>query len=222
MILILAGLLAIAGPPTADGGKAGEPRVQPLEDCEAGIYPPPGAAERAAWSAAASSNRLEDFSAFADNFPASRCAAAAGQWVAARELAAAGWARSYAEAPAGRRAAEVIGDPYFGITYGDYPPAAMSRGEQGAVTIAWTIWTDGQMQSCHVVQSSGSQTLDEATCRLATRRARFRPASDNAGRPVIAHASRRFLWRLNQDQSAPLTSTLIPGWRVRVTPRVRR
>jgi TonB family protein len=85
------------------------------------------------------------------------------------------------------------------ITNDDYPPGALRAEEQGTVAFDATIGADGRVTSCTVTSSSGSTSLDEATCRLITRRARFTPAKDAAGNPISSTYSSRFRWELTRN-----------------------
>jgi protein TonB len=49
---------------------------------------------------------------------------------------------------------------------------------------------------CTVTSSSGSATLDAATCNILRRRARFTPATDSSGNPTTDTASTRIRWVL--------------------------
>jgi protein TonB len=66
----------------------------------------------------------------------------------------------------------------------DYPREALRGGMQGRVTVRFTVQVNGRIRDCQVVASSGSPMLDQTTCRLLTRRLRFRPATDSTGRPI--------------------------------------
>ncbi len=70
------------------------------------------------------------------------------------------------------------------ITDRDYPEAARRAGVDGSVTTRYLIDEHGRIARCYVAQSSGDQTLDATTCRLAIERFRFAPARDATGRPV--------------------------------------
>lgn len=72
-----------------------------------------------------------------------------------------------------RSKGRVLGNPATWFTNDDYPPDARARGEAGRVAIALTITAAGQPIACQVVASSGSNSLDNATCRLAMERGRF-------------------------------------------------
>lgn len=66
----------------------------------------------------------------------------------------------------------------------DYPREAIKRREQGTVVFRIEISPEGRISHCLVTWSSGSSALDQTTCSLATRRLRFKPATDAAGRPA--------------------------------------
>ena len=68
----------------------------------------------------------------------------------------------------------------FGVS--DYP--AEAKGAQGITDFRLQISATGLVQKCEIERSSGSAALDQATCRVITKRARFRPATNAAGRAV--------------------------------------
>src|SRR3546814_8614945 len=72
------------------------------------------------------------------------------------------------------------------ITTDDYPGSAQRAGEEGTTGIRVQVNADGRVESCTVTQSSGSSTLDDATCRLYSRRGRFTPAKDTEGNAIPA------------------------------------
>jgi len=49
-----------------------------------------------------------------------------------------------------------------------------------------TVGPDGKPTNCQVVQSSGSPTIDKRTCEILQTRARFKPALNGAGDPVVS------------------------------------
>ena len=63
------------------------------------------------------------------------------------------------------------------ILYTDYPEAALRSGDFGIVSVLAEVDAEGKVSACHVTESSGSSSLDLATCRLFTLRARFTPAT---------------------------------------------
>ena len=78
----------------------------------------------------------------------------------------------------------------------DYPVEARRRNEQGRVQIRLKIDPLGIVRACAILSSSGSVALDDATCALAKRRARFWPARDADGRPVWGSWTSAIRWRL--------------------------
>jgi len=50
-----------------------------------------------------------------------------------------------------------------------YPDKARSRGDQGSAKIAFTIDREGRLLSSHIVQTSGSSTLDSETLAMLAR-----------------------------------------------------
>ena len=85
----------------------------------------------------------------------------------------------------------------------DYPPAALVVRAQGTTRFAFTVRADGSIADCRITRSSSNRALDEATCRLALRRFRFRPALDPAGRPVAAVENGEQEWQLGPEQELP-------------------
>ena len=66
----------------------------------------------------------------------------------------------------------------------DYPADAQANGQEGTVQAQLSVDSKGYVSQCTVIRSSGVKSLDEATCNILTRRARFRPARDAQGRAV--------------------------------------
>ena len=64
----------------------------------------------------------------------------------------------------------------------DYP--ADAKGAQGITDFRLQISADGRVQKCDIERSSGSAALDEATCRVITKRAKFHPGVNAAGQPT--------------------------------------
>jgi len=78
----------------------------------------------------------------------------------------------------------------------DYPQDALNNDEQGTVTVSLSIGTDGRVSGCNVTSSSGSRSLDNATCRVLRSRARFTPARLSNGQPTTDTYTQRIVWRL--------------------------
>ena len=103
------------------------------------------------------------------------------------------------QAPA-RQAApgqETRGDLRTVFSADDYPASAQANGEEGTVQAKLTVSTSGRVSACEIVRSSGHKSLDEATCRILQRRARFTPARAADGRPIASTVtSPPIVWRL--------------------------
>lgn len=85
------------------------------------------------------------------------------------------------------------------ITTEDYPPSALRNEEQGTVRVRLSVDTSGRVTGCTVSQSSGHSSLDQTTCRLLQRRARFTPARDNTGQPIAdTITSPPIRWQITQ------------------------
>lgn len=95
--------------------------------------------------------------------------------------------------------AKVRGDRGGWISTSDYPSSALRAGEEGTVGISVSIGADGRVSSCSVRSPSGSAALDQVTCRLYARNARFAPARDDAGTAIASTYSDRVRWRLPTD-----------------------
>jgi len=75
------------------------------------------------------------------------------------------------------------------LTRRDYPAAvanAWPRSRDSFVALAVRVQLDGRATDCKINRSSGDPTIDQWTCRLVESRLRFRPATDDRGRPVVA------------------------------------
>lgn len=82
------------------------------------------------------------------------------------------------------------------ISADDYPADARQAGVQGTTGFKLVVGPDGRVTDCTILQSSGSASLDAASCRLMRSRARFEPARDKDGRPTSDVVTTRIAWRL--------------------------
>jgi periplasmic protein TonB len=91
-----------------------------------------------------------------------------------------------------------IGDQGGWFPQDAYPGGALSRGAEGRVSVSVAIGTDGRVNDCQVVATSGDRDLDAATCRLAKRNGRFKPALDRDGHPIASSTTlRNVRWEIN-------------------------
>lgn len=76
----------------------------------------------------------------------------------------------------------------------DYPAASREQRLGDYVIVALTVGVDGRVKACRVHRPSRDPQADQITCRLATDRFRFRPATDAAGAPVQSIYGWRQRW----------------------------
>lgn len=111
--------------------------------------------------------------------------------------------------------AKLSGNPASAFSPDSDPADAISRGEQGRAVAKLAVGANGRPVRCVIATTSGSRSLDEATCRIALTRLRYRPARDGSGRPIAAEATLPVRWVLPVDapipQKAPENHSL-EGW----------
>lgn len=66
----------------------------------------------------------------------------------------------------------------------DYPINAAMLGHNGLVQVRLDIDTAGKITKCHVLRRTNPDEFADITCDVLTKRARFTPALDSAGKPV--------------------------------------
>lgn len=79
-----------------------------------------------------------------------------------------------------------------------YPPQARALGLEGRVVFALDIDALGRITECHVIEGSGSDLLDSATCTQAIINGRFRAGRDAAGKAVAKPWRSTMRWKLAQ------------------------
>lgn len=85
------------------------------------------------------------------------------------------------------------------ISEEDYPASALRARAQGKVTAAFTVAPDGSARNVYVVESSGFEPLDSATCALIAQRFKFAPAKDRNMNPVAQERRYTVAWQLPDD-----------------------
>lgn len=94
------------------------------------------------------------------------------------------------------KAQSARGDLQNYFTGDDYPPDALRNEDTGTTVVRVNVGADGRVASCDVVSSSGSRSLDSATCRVLRSRARFTPAKLSNGQATTDSITARITWRL--------------------------
>ncbi|MFZ5748232.1 MAG: energy transducer TonB [Pseudomonadota bacterium] len=81
------------------------------------------------------------------------------------------------------------------ITIYDYPTAAFDHRLQGETGFRLDIDSSGLVTGCTIIKSSGSDSLDQTTCTILLRRARFSPARGADGKAIASSWESSFYWR---------------------------
>ena len=84
--------------------------------------------------------------------------------------------------------------PTSWITTADYPAQQIRDQIEGVAGYRLIVGTGGRVSSCEITDSSGNRALDNATCRLISRRARFEAATDGSGARVIGSYTGKVRW----------------------------
>lgn len=82
------------------------------------------------------------------------------------------------------------------IRQDDYPPISQRDEEEGVVEVRLRVDPDGQVVTCTITATSGWTELDQQSCQLLGKRARFAPALDEKGRAVSSDWTQRVRWQL--------------------------
>lgn len=85
-------------------------------------------------------------------------------------------------------------EPWFGID--DFPAAAIEEQRQGVVRYDLTIDAGGLVADCRASGLPGSPDLEAATCAAVRSRARFHPATDEAGNPTNGRIAGSVRWTI--------------------------
>ncbi|PZU12928.1 MAG: energy transducer TonB, partial [Sphingobium sp.] len=88
------------------------------------------------------------------------------------------------------------GSPGSWVSDADYPSRAQREERSGTAGFRLEIGADGRVTNCTITSSTGHPDLDEATCRLLPKRARFKPAVGSDGQPMADTYNGRITWRL--------------------------
>ena len=94
------------------------------------------------------------------------------------------------------KAARPLSAPEGWVGEVDYPTTELRLGHAGKVGFRLSIGSEGQVTACTIIASSGYARLDETTCRLLARRARFDPARNAQGLPVAGEFASAVRWQI--------------------------
>lgn len=93
-------------------------------------------------------------------------------------------------------AAKPRNNPAGWVTTDDYRSNWIRQEMTGRARFRLEIAADGKVTDCTVTASTGHQALDEATCALIAKRARFQPGRGGEGQPVASSYAGSIDWRL--------------------------
>ena len=79
----------------------------------------------------------------------------------------------------------------------DYPIQYIQAGRSFDVSLRATVRADGSLQGCAIEKSSGEKDFDKYNCALLLSRAKFSPAKDRDGRPVLGIYRSRVTWMID-------------------------
>lgn len=82
------------------------------------------------------------------------------------------------------------------VTSDDYPSQELRAGIEGQLRYRLSVASNGRVTACEIVATSGAKRLDEAACRMITRRARFDAATDDSGAKVVGTYSGTVRWEI--------------------------
>lgn len=88
------------------------------------------------------------------------------------------------------------GNPGSWITTRDYRSSWIRREMTGSASFSLQISSSGRVTGCTITRSTGYSALDQATCRLVTKRAKFNPARDDTGAVTSGTYNNTVTWRL--------------------------
>jgi protein TonB len=92
--------------------------------------------------------------------------------------------------------ARPIGKPGSWATPEDYPSTDLYAEHEGVTHFSLSIDAQGRVSGCTVIASSGFAGLDNATCKLIMKRARFSPAMDENGQPTAGGFASAVRWTI--------------------------
>lgn len=78
----------------------------------------------------------------------------------------------------------------------DYPQDAAIARQQGTTGFQLDVDPSGLPADCHILQSSGSKSLDDRTCTIMMSRARFRQVFDKKHQPIPGTFKHAMIWKL--------------------------
>ncbi len=82
------------------------------------------------------------------------------------------------------------------VTDSDYKSRWIREEMHGSASFRLDIASNGRVENCRITRSTGHAALDQATCALIAKRARFNPAKDGYGNAIAGSYSGAISWVL--------------------------
>lgn len=79
------------------------------------------------------------------------------------------------------------GNPAKWMKSSDYPPAMLAAGRRAIVQFRLNVDAGGVPTACHIQQSTRPKEFDDAVCKAIMRNAKFTPALDADGNPIVSY-----------------------------------
>lgn len=99
-------------------------------------------------------------------------------------------------------------EPASWFSNDDYPAEALRGGQAGPVSFSVQVDANGAPSSCSIAQSSGSPSLDAATCNVVMRKAHFVPARGPGGANIASRYNGHVRWSMPAPLPNALNSTV--------------
>ena len=80
-----------------------------------------------------------------------------------------------------------VDSPANWLKSSDYPREMLAKLQPGLVQVRLIVGADGIPTACHIQQSTDAKGFDDAVCGGMMRRARFDPALDKDGKPIMSY-----------------------------------
>jgi len=92
--------------------------------------------------------------------------------------------------------AEPLQSPGKWIVSSDYPTDMLAAGQPALVNFRLSVGPDGVPTACHIQATTRPKEFDDAVCKSVMRRARFSPALDAQGQPLVTYYQNNVYFRL--------------------------
>lgn len=89
-----------------------------------------------------------------------------------------------------------VNAPQRWIKSSDYPTDLLRKGNQGIVNFRLIVSPEGEVESCHIQESSRPQGFDDAVCTQISRRAKFSPALDAEGKAITSYYTNKVTFQI--------------------------